>query len=106
MTQPCMTRPTWAEISRDALRTNYRVLRSQAARVDADVIAVVKANAYGHGADEALATLSAEGCGWFAATCLDEACPIQLSPLGGRMLLLSGVYGGEADEIVRRGFTP
>jgi alanine racemase len=106
MTQPCMTRPTWAEVSRDALRANYRVLRAQAARVDADVIAVIKANGYGHGADEALASLSAEGCLWFAVTCLDEACPLQSQPPGCRMLLLSGVYEGETDEIVRRGFTP
>jgi alanine racemase len=106
MTQPCTTRPTWAEVSRDALRANYRVLRSQAACVDADVIAVIKANAYGHGADEALATLSAEGCGWFAVTCLDETCPLQSQSPGCRVLLLSGVYEGEADEIVRRGFTP
>jgi alanine racemase len=105
MTQPCMTRPTWAEVSRAALRANYRVLRSQAARVEADVIAVIKANAYGHGADEALATLSAEGCGWFAVTCLDEAGPLRLQPAA-RMLLLSGAYDGEADDLVGRGFTP
>jgi alanine racemase len=106
MTEPCMTRPTWAEISRDALRANYRALCSRAAQVEADLLAVIKANAYGHGAAEALATLSAEGCGWFAVTCLDEACPLQSQPLGHRMLLLSGVYEGEADEIVRRGLTP
>jgi alanine racemase len=106
MTQPCMTRPTWAEVSRIALRANYRVLRSQAARVDADVIAVIKANAYGHGADEALATLSAEACGWFAVTCVDEARPLQSQSPACRVLLLSGVYEGEADEIARRGFTP
>ena len=39
------TRPTWAEVSHAALRSNYRILRQQAARADADAVAVVKANA-------------------------------------------------------------
>ena len=46
--------PPWAVVSRSGLRSNYRILREQAARADADAVAVIKANAYGHGAVEAL----------------------------------------------------
>jgi alanine racemase len=105
-TEPTSTRPTWAEVSRAALRSNYRILREQAARVDAEVVAVIKANAYGHGAAEALATLVADGCDWFAVTCLDEARILQPQLKGHRTLVLSGLFDGEAAEAVRHGLTP
>ncbi len=106
MTTPSPTRPTWAEISRAALRANYGILREQAARVEADVVAVIKANAYGHGAAEALATFAADGCGWFAVTCLDEARMLEPQLKSHRTLVLSGLFTGEAAEVVSTGFTP
>jgi alanine racemase len=106
MTVTASTRPTWAEISRNALLHNYRILREQAAHVDADVVAVIKANAYGHGAAEAHATLTADGCNWFAVTCLDEARALQPRLRGHRTLVLSGLFDGEAAEAVRHGLTP
>ena len=49
------TRPTWAEISRSKLVHNYGLLR-RLSGPQTEVLAVVKANAYGHGlADCALA---------------------------------------------------
>jgi alanine racemase len=100
------TRPTWTEVSRAALRSNYRILRERAARVDADAVAVIKANAYGHGAVEALATLADDGCQWFAVTCLDEARLLAPQLANHRMLILSGLFVGEVAEVVRTGFTP
>jgi alanine racemase len=100
------TRPTWAEVSRAALRNNYRILREQAARADADAVAVIKANAYGHGAAEALSALADEGCEWFAVTCLEEARLIQPQLKNRRTLLLSGLFEGEAEEAVRHALTP
>jgi alanine racemase len=105
-TRPTSTRPTWAEISRSALLSNYSILRKQAARVDTDVVSVIKANAYGHGAAEALATLAADGCDWFAVTCLDEARILQPQLKGHRTLVLSGLFEGEAEEVVRHALTP
>ena len=103
---PSSTRPAWAEVSRSALLRNYRILREQAARTDAGVVAVVKANAYGHGAAEALATLVGDGCRWFAVTCLDEARILLPQLKGRRMLVLSGLFKGESAEMVRHGLTP
>jgi alanine racemase len=74
--------------------------------VEADVVAVIKANAYGHGAAEALATLAAEGCEWFAVTCLDEARILQPQLKGHRTLVLSGLFEGEAAEVARHALTP
>ena len=106
MTPTSSTRPTWTEISRAALRSNYRILRERAARVDADAVAVIKANAYGHGAVETLATLAGDGCQWFAVTCLDEARLLAPQLASHRMLILSGLFIGEVAEVVRTGFTP
>jgi alanine racemase len=106
MTASLSTRPTWAEGSRAALRSNYRILREQAAGIHADVVAVIKANAYGHGAAETLSTLVADGCSWFAVTCLDEARGLQPQLKGHRTLVLSGLFDGEAPEVVRHSLTP
>lgn len=106
MMPPSSTRPTWAEVSREALRANYRILRDQAARAGADAVAVIKANAYGHGAFEALTTLAAGGCEWFAVTCLDEARILGPQLKDRRVLILSGLFDGEAAEMVRHALTP
>ena len=100
------TRPTWAKVSRSALLSNYQVLRAQAQQADAAVIAVIKANAYGHGAASAFAALASSGCAWFAVTSVEEALALEPRPPDSRMLVLSGLYAGEAAEAVRCGFTP
>ena len=50
----------WAEVDLDALRSNYRLAR-RLLPADAPVFAVVKADAYGHGADEVSRVLIEEG---------------------------------------------
>ncbi len=72
-------RKTWAEIDLDALRRNYRLLRETVQLQDKStrIIAVVKAEAYGHGAPECVRTLLAEGCDFFAVSCIDEAVAVR-----------------------------
>lgn len=69
----------WAEIDTDALRHNYRCLRAIATREDASVrtIAVVKADAYGHGAPACVRALLLEGCDFFAVACIEEALALR-----------------------------
>jgi len=55
-----------AEIDSDALRHNFRLLSQHAG--NATVMAVVKANAYGHGLAQIVPTLANEGCQCFAVT--------------------------------------
>jgi len=106
MTPSSATRPTWAEISSAALRSNYGILRRRAERAGAELVAVIKANAYGHGAAEALSALANDDCRWFAVTSLDEARVLAPQLASHRMLVLSGLFIGEAAEVVRTGFTP
>ena len=70
---------TWAEIDVAALRRNYRLLRDMVTEGNANtrIIAVVKAEAYGHGAPECVRTLLSEGCDFFAVSCIDEAVAVR-----------------------------
>ena len=66
---------TVAEIDLDALCRNYRYLCGFAGK--ARPIAVVKADAYGHGAPECVRALLGEGCDFFAASCTNEAIAVR-----------------------------
>lgn len=99
------TRPTWAEVSLGALRQNFRaVVRHAGAGVT--VCAVVKADAYGHGALECSRALQEEGAKWLGVTSLDEAIPLRETGIDSRILLMTGFWRGEESEIVRLRLTP
>jgi len=99
------TRPTWAEVSLSALRQNFRTVQKHVgARVT--VCAVVKADAYGHGAVECSRALEAEGARWLGVTSLDEAIPLREAGVHAQILLMTGFWRGEESEIVRLGLTP
>jgi alanine racemase len=99
------TRPTWAEVSLEALRQNFRIVQKHVGTGVA-ICAVVKADAYGHGAIECSQALEQEGAGWFGVTSLDEAIPLRDAGIRGRILLMTGFWQGEEEEIVRLGLTP
>jgi len=99
------TRPTWAEVSLDTLRQNFRTVVKHAGAA-VSVCAVVKADAYGHGAVECSRALQAEGAKWLGVTSLDEAIPLRDAGIESRILLMTGFWRGEESEIVRLRFTP
>jgi alanine racemase len=70
------------------------------------VCAVVKADAYGHGAVECSRALQSEGAKWLGVTSLDEAIPLRESGIETRILLMTGFWRGEESEIVRLRLTP
>jgi alanine racemase len=99
------TRPTWAEVSLTALRQNFRAVQKHIG-AGVTVCAIVKADAYGHGAVECSRALEEEGARWFGVTSLDEAIPLREAGMRGRILLLTGFWRGEEEEIVRLNLTP
>jgi len=99
------TRPTWAEVSLVTLRQNFRTVVKHAGAA-VSVCAVVKADAYGHGAVECSRALQAEGAKWLGVTSLDEAIPLRDAGIESRILLMTGFWRGEESEIVRLRFTP
>ena len=67
---------TWAEIDTGALRRNWHGILSRLPD-RCTLIAVVKANAYGHGADIVIRTLAEEGCRFFAVSNPAEAVQVR-----------------------------
>ncbi len=78
---------TWAEIDLDALRGNLRTIK--AAAHDSLVMAVVKADAYGHGAVPAARALCEAGADWLAVSNLDEAMQLRAADIDAPLLILS-----------------
>ena len=99
------TRPTWAEVSLANLRQNFRVVERHVGS-GVTVCAVVKADAYGHGATECARALEEEGAQWLGVTSLDEAIPLRDAGIRARILLMTGFWRGEEEEIVRLRLTP
>ncbi len=99
------TRPTWADVSLSTLRENFRTVQQHVGK-NVTVCAVVKADAYGHGAVECAAALQAEGARWLGVTSLDEAIPLRDAEIHSRILLMTGFWRGEEEEIVALGLTP
>src|SRR5476651_1060465 len=86
-------RPARALIDLQALRHNYRLARETAG---AKALAVLKADAYGHGAVQCAQALQAEADG-FAVACIEEALELRHAGIRGPILLLEGFF--EADEL-------
>src|SRR3954463_5048953 len=99
------TRPTWAEVSLPALVHNFALIRDFVAP-HATVCAVVKCDAYGHGAIECTRALEKAGAKWFGVTCTDEGLQLRRAGVTGRILLMSGMWHGEADAIIEHDLTP
>ena len=96
---------TCAEVNLGAIVRNYQSLR----RILGDgveVVAVVKANAYGHGFAPVGKALSAAGCGWFAVACLGEGVSLREAGIAGEILILGGFLPGEEATGCRHRLTP
>ncbi len=92
-----MTRPAVAHIRLDAFRHNYRVAK---AMHGGKALAVIKANAYGHGAVQCAKAIENEADG-FAVACLEEAIELRKAGIKAPVLLLEGFFeSAELSEIV------
>ena len=97
--------PTWAEVSLDALRHNFRTVRKHVGE-SVSICAVVKADAYGHGAAACARALEAEGAPWFGVTGTEEAMALRRAGITARLLLMTGIWKGEEDQVVADNLTP
>lgn len=97
-------RPVWAEIDLDAVAHNVRLLVQRAA--PARLFAVVKANAYGHGAVAVGRAAVEAGAAGLAVACVDEARELRDAGIGAPILLVGQAQASEAEVIVALGLTP
>jgi len=101
---PPAGRPTVAEIDLAALSANYREIARLAGR--AELMAIVKADAYGHGAIAAARALAAQRCGHFGVATVEEARELRRASLRERIYVMGGFFPDQAAEIVALDLTP
>lgn len=105
MNNPAQHRPTWAEIDLGNLVFNYRSIRAFLGR-KVKLMAVVKADAYGHGAAECARALSAAGADWFAVALVEEALELRAAGIETPIICLGGVVEGAEDVMIEYDITP
>jgi alanine racemase len=98
-------RPTWAEIDLDNLASNFNHIKQRVNPV-ARIMAVVKANAYGHGAVECARRLVKEGADWFGVALPEEGIELRASGVSQPVLCLGGFWHGQAGACIQHGLTP
>lgn len=76
---------TWCEINLDHIQYNINRIREKAQK---DVIAVVKADAYGHGDKMVCKTLAQSGIAWFAVSNIAEAVSLRKEGITQNILIL------------------
>lgn len=98
-------RPAWAEIDLDAIAHNVRALKQHVGE-RTQVMAVVKANAYGHGAEAVARMALASGASWLGVNLVDEGVQLRRAGLPGPILVLGHCPPWEAAKAVDSALTP
>src|SRR6185369_7451 len=98
-------RPTWAEIDLDQLAANFNQIKKRVGTA-ARIMAVVKANAYGHGAVQCARRLAAEGADWFGVALPEEAIELRNAGITQPLLCLAGFWPNQAAACIQHRLTP
>src|SRR5690242_946731 len=96
-------RPTRAEIDLGAIRHNVAAVR---AHVGTRLWAVVKADAYGHGAAAVAPAMTAAGADGFCVALVEEGLELRAAGVTAPVLVMSGIYRDGLAEAVAWGLTP
>ncbi len=99
------TRPTVALIDVGALKFNYARIR-EALAPDIAIMAIVKANAYGHGDIEVGRALESVGCAMFGVAIVEEGIRLRQSGIKSDIVILGGIYHGQIKEVFDYSLTP
>lgn len=97
-------RPVWAEIDLDAVRTNVRTLAGVAS--PAALMAVVKADGYGHGAVPVARAALDAGAQWLGVALVEEGAELRAAGIDAPVLVLSEPPPPAAPAVVALGLTP
>jgi alanine racemase len=111
-------RPTWVEVSLPRLAANCRVVKQLLIEKANGIInqwplppveqlmAVVKADAYGHGAARCAQVLAEAGADWFGVALIEEAIELRAAGITQPIFCLGGCWPEQADEVIRHQLTP
>ncbi len=98
-------RPTVALINREAIKYNYAQIKEKLSPTTR-VMAVVKANAYGHGDTIVADTLEKAGCRLFGVATVDEAVRLREAGIKADIVVLGGIYPPDIDDLIEFNLTP
>ena len=97
--------PTYAPINLAALAHNLSCITGYLSP-SCKVLAIVKANAYGHGAVTIAQSLASQGVGRFAVASLDEGIELRQAGLSGPILILGALFEEQIADLVAHRLTP
>jgi alanine racemase len=97
-------RPAWVEVDHDAIAANVAALATTAA--PSLLCAVVKADAYGHGAVEVARTALASGASWLAVALAGEGASLRAAGIDAPILVLAEPSPAEWDDVVALDLRP
>lgn len=98
------SRPTVAEVNLDAIAHNLGCVRRVAG--SAQMYAVVKADAYGHGLIPVARCLEQSGVDGICVALVEEGLALRAARIEIPILVLNGVYGNDHADVLRAGLTP
>jgi alanine racemase len=103
--EPFAQRPTWAEISLAALAANFQAVRERLSP-NVKIMAVVKADAYGHGSIECAERLAQAGADWFGVALPEEGIRLREAGISQPILCLGGFWDGQEQACLQHNLVP
>jgi alanine racemase len=98
------TRPCWVEIRTRFLEDNFRLLASLSAPY-AELLAIVKADSYGHSLALCAPAAVRGGAQWLGVTSVEEGAAARALCPEARILVIGGVFAGQGAALVRNRLT-
>jgi alanine racemase len=95
----------WVEVSRGQIAANFRAV-ANAVGPDIEIMPVVKADAYRHGALEVSRVLESEGARWLAVSNVDEGVALRESSSAARILVMADFLPCERETLFEHNLTP
>ena len=96
---------SWVEVDLDGLAWNWKELR-RLVGPSVQILQVVKADAYGHGAVEIANMALKNGASWLGVANADEGVQLRVSGIGAPILILSPPLESEIRDIIKYRLTP
>jgi alanine racemase len=97
--------PTYATVNLAALAHNISRIKSFLSP-GCEVMAIVKANAYGHGAVETAQSLTKQGIDQFAVASIDEGIELRLAGLKASIVVLGALFEEQVPDLIAHRLTP
>ena len=96
---------SWVEVSLGTIRANYRAVKGVIGEA-AEVMPVVKADAYRHGATEVSRALEAEGAPWLAVSNVEEGVALRRAGIQARILVMADFLPADREALREFALTP